>query len=160
MWPFSDFQFGFSSSRSTADLLTIVSDRIAGAFNRSRATRAVALDISKAFDRVWHADLLHKLKSYGISGQIFGLISSFLSNRRLQVVLDGKSSQEYPVNAGVPQGYILGPILFLLYINYLPDDVICNIAIYADDTTLYSKCDQASDLWQQLELASELESDL
>ena len=159
MWPFSDFQYGFRSSRSTADLLTAASDGIARAFNRSVATRAVALDTSKAFDRVWHAGL-HKLKSYGISGQIFGLIPSFLSNRWLRVVLDGKSSQEYPVNAGVPQGSILGPTLFLQYINDLPDDVICNIAIYADDTTLYSKCDQASDLWQQLELASELESDL
>ena len=147
---FSDFQYGFRSSRSTADLLTVVSDRTARAFNRSGATQAVA-------DRVWHAGLLHKLKS---SGQIFGLIFSFLSNRRLQVVLDGKSSQEYPVNAGVPQGSILGPTLFLLYINDLPDDAICNIAIYADDTTLYSKCNQVSDLWQQLELASELESDL
>ena len=133
-----------------------MSDRIARAFNRSGATRAVALDLSKAFDRVWHAGLLHKLKSCGISGQIFGLISSFLSNRRLWVVLDGKSSQEYPVNAGAP----LGPTLFLLYINDLPDDVICNIAICADDTTLYSKCDRASDLWQQLERVSELESDL
>ena len=75
------------------------------------------------------------------------------------MVLDGKSSQEYLVNAAVPEGSILGPALFLLYINDLPD-VICNIAIYDDDTTLYSKCDQASDLWQQLELASELESDL
>ena len=119
----------------------------------------MALDISKAFDKVWHAGLLHKLKSYGISGQIFGLISSFLSNRRLRVVLDGKSSQEYPVNAGVPQGSILGSTLFQLYINHLPDHVICNIAIYTDDTTLYSKYDQASDMWQQLELASELESD-
>ena len=143
---FSDFQYAFRSSRSTADLLTGVSDRIARAFKRSGATRAVALDISKAFDRVWHAGLLHKLKSYGISGQIFGLLSSFFSNRQLRVVLDGKSSQEYPVNAGVPQGSILGPTLFLLYINDLPDDVICDIAIYADDTTLYSKCDQASDL--------------
>ena len=157
---FSDFQYGFRSSRSTADLLTVVSDRIARAFNRSGATQAVALDISKAFDRVWQAGLLHKFKSYGISGQIFGIISSFLSNRRLRVVLDGKSSQEYPVNAGVPQGSILGHTLFLLYINDLPDDVICDIAIYADDTTLYSKCNQAYDLWQQLEVASELESDL
>ena len=76
------------------------------------------------------------------------------------MVLDGKSSQEYPVNAGVPEGSILGPTLFLLYINVFPDDVICNIVIHADDTTLYSKCDQASDLWQQLELTSALESDL
>ena len=129
MWSFSDFQYGFRSSRLTADLLTVVSNRVARIFNRSGAI------------------LLHKLKSYGISGQIFGLISSFLSNRQLQVVLDGKSSQKYPVNAGVPQGSILGPTLFLLYINDLPDDVICDIAIYADDTTLYSKCDRASDLW-------------
>ena len=80
----SNFQYGFRSSQSTADLLTVVSDRIARAFNRSGATRAVALDISNAFDRVWHAGLFHKLKSYEISGQIFGLISCFLSNRRLE----------------------------------------------------------------------------
>ena len=98
---FSDFQYGFRSSRSTADLWTVVSDRIVKAFNRFGATWTAALDISRAFDRVWHPGLLHKRKSYGISGQIFGLISSFLRNRRLQVVLDGKSSQEYPVNVGV-----------------------------------------------------------
>ena len=132
--------------RSTADLLTVVSDRITRAFNRSWATQAVALDISKACDRVWHVGLLHKLKSYRISGQIFGLISFFLNNRQLQLVLDWKSLQEHSVNAGVPEGSILVPTLFLLYINDLPDDVTCDIAIYADDTTLYSKCDQASDL--------------
>ena len=116
------------------------SDRITRVFNRSGATQAVALDISKAFKRVWHAGRLNKLNFDGISGQIFGL------NRLLLVVLDGKSSQEYPVNAGVPQGYIIGPELFLLYITDLPDDVICNITIYADDTTVYCKCDQTSDL--------------
>ena len=57
------------------------------------------------------------------------------------MVLDGKSAQEYPVNAGAPQGFILGPTLFLLYINDLPDDVICNIAVYADDITFFSRCD-------------------
>ena len=118
----------------------------------------MALDISKAFDRVWHAGLLHKLKSYGISGQTFGLIS-FLSNKQLQVVLDGKSLQEYPVNAGVPQGSILSLTVFLRFINDL-SDVACDITIYADATTFYSKWNQASDLWQQLELASEIESDL
>ena len=71
-----------------------------------------------------------------------------------------ESSQEYPVTAGVPEGSILGPTLFLLYINDLPDVIIYDIAIYADDTTLCSKFDQACDLWQQLELASKLESDL
>ena len=98
MWSFSDFQYGFRSSRSTADLLTVVSDRIARAFNRSGATRAVALDVSKAFDRVWDAGLPRKLKFYGISGQTFGLTSSFLSNRLLRVVMNGKSLQEYPAN--------------------------------------------------------------
>ena len=83
MWPFSDFQYGFRSSQSTADLLTVVSDRIARAFKRSGATRAVALDISKTFVGVWHPGLLHKLWSYVIPGQIFGIISSFLSNRCL-----------------------------------------------------------------------------
>ena len=91
--------------------------------------------MSEAFDSVWHAVLLYKLKPYGISGQIFGFVSSFLS-RWLRVVLDGKSAQEYPVNLGVSQGSLLGPTLFLLYIIDLLDDVICDIAIYADDTTL------------------------
>ena len=105
----------------------------------------------EAFDRAWHAGLFHKPKSYEISVQIFGLISSFLSENL---------SREYPFNDRDHQGSILGPILFLLYINDIPDDVICNISIYADDATLYSKFYQRSDLWQQLVLASEFESDL
>ena len=104
---FSNFKKGFRSSWSTADPLTVVSDRSASAFDRSGATWALALDMSKAFGSVWHAGFLHKLKTYGISGQIFVLISFFLSNRWLWMFLDGKSLQEYPVNAGVPQGFIL-----------------------------------------------------
>ena len=107
----------------------------------SGATRVVVLAISNNFSRAWHAGLLHKVKFYGVSSQIFGLISSFLSNTQCQVVLDGKSSQEYPVNAEVSQSSILGPTLFLLYINDLPDDVICNIVICGGDTTPYSKYD-------------------
>ena len=120
-----------------------MSNRTARAFNRSGATPAVAFDISKAFNRAWYAGLLHKLRSYGISCQIFGPISSLLSNTCLPMVLDGKSSQEYPVNAGVLQGPFL--VLHFSYYTF---------------TTLYSKYDQVSDKWQQLELASELESDL
>ena len=112
----------------------------------------MALDISKAFDRVWHAGLLHKLKSYGISGQIFGLISSFLSNRRLRVFW----MKSLHKNIQLMLEFLKAPFLDLLF-SY---DVICDIGICADDTTLYSKCDRAYDLWQQLELASEVESDL
>ena len=98
--------------------------------------------------------------SRGITVRVFVLISSLLSNRQLQLGMDGRYLQEYPVNAGVPQGTILVTTLFLLYIDDLPDDAICNTAIYAYDTTLYCKCDQVSDLWQKLELASERKSDL
>ena len=100
--------------------------------------------LDKSQDRVWHACLLLKLKSYGISGQVFGLIFSFLSIRWLWVVLVWKSSQEYPVR--FRQGSFLGLTRFLLYDIYLPEDVICKIAMYADDTTLISRFDQASDL--------------
>ena len=104
--------------------------------------------------------MLGLLTNLGILSQIFGLISSFLSSEQVRMVLDGKSCQEYSVNTGVPQGSNFGPTLFLLHINDLGDDIICNIAIYADNTTLYSRCDQTSDLWQQLELTFELPSDL
>ena len=101
----------------------------------------MALDTSKAFDRFWHAGLLYRL---------------LLSNRWSQVVLDGK----YPINAGFGQGSILSPTPFLLYINDLSDYVICDTAIYADDTVLLFKFDQAYGQWQTLKLSFELEFDL
>ena len=110
------FQYGF---RSTEDLLTVLSDRIAWGFNSSGATSAVAFDISKVFNRIWHPGVFHKYVFCVISGQIFGLILSFLSNRQLWVAKDGKSLQEYLVNVGVPQDSICGPTFFLLYSNNL-----------------------------------------
>ena len=108
------FFLNFSMVLGLLDLLQIFSQlyliELLGLL-RSGATWAMTLDISKDFDRVWHVGLLHKLKSYRISGQIFGLISLFLSNRQLWGVLDGKSSQEYLVNAEVPQGSIFGPTI-------------------------------------------------
>ena len=103
-------------------------------------TRAVALDISKAFDRIWHAGIFHKHRTCWFSGQIFSLNSLFLSNRQSCMVLNGPSSQESTINAEIPQRSIPGSNLFLLDINYLLDDIICYIsAIFADDTALYSK---------------------
>ena len=107
----SDFQYGFRPSQSTVDLLTVASDRIAGTLNMSGATRAVALDISKAFDRVWHAGLLHKLKSYRISGQMFGLISSCLNNRRLRVFW----MENLHKNIQLMLEFIKGPFLVLTF---------------------------------------------
>ena len=130
---FPEFLYGFRSFSSISDLLTVVSGRIGRAFNRSKA---VALDISKVFDWVWDVGLCQKPKSYGVFGQIFNVFSSFLIKRRLRVIQDENYSQEYPLNAEVPQGSIVGPALLLLYINDLFDDAICNITIYADDATL------------------------
>ena len=125
----------FRSSRLSASLLIVVSDRFSRAFNRSGATWAEVLDIFKVVYKVWHASLFHKLRSYGISDQVVSLICFFLSNRRLHVVLDAKSLLESPVNTTVSEEFILAPTLFALYLNGLPNDVICSIAFYADDTT-------------------------
>ena len=125
-------------------------------------TPAVALDISKAFDKVWHTGLLHKFRSYGVQGDVFAIIASFLRDRKLRVVVDGKSSSDFAVNAGVPQGSIIGPTLFLLFINDLPDDIISKIGIYADDTTLYSCLDEPTGNreFDCVEMAANLQYDL
>ena len=126
----SDMQYGFRHSRSTGDLLSYVTDHISRVLDRQGETRSVALDISKAFDKVWHQGLLTKLRSYGVSGQLHKLVASFLEDRQMSVVLDGQRSSTKCINAGVPQGSILGPTLFLLYINDLPDGIISKLVIY------------------------------
>ena len=101
-------------------------------------TRGVFLDISKAFDRVWHDGLIFKLKSYGISGNVLILVENFLSGRYQRVVLDGQNSEWAEIAAGVPQGSILGPLFFLVYINDLPAEIVSKLKIFADDSSLFS----------------------
>ena len=101
-------------------------------------TRAVFLDISKAFDKVWHDGLIFKLESYGISGPLLGLINSYLANRYQHVVFNGKCSQWSPIGAGLPQGSVLGPLLFVVYINDLVDNIISDAKLFADDTSHFT----------------------
>ena len=153
-----DVQYGFRSARSTADVLTVISHRISEALDSTYDARAIALDISKAFDQVWHKGLLHKLSSYGISGRVHSIIKSFLSGRSMKVVVNGQSSKVHAINAGVPQGSVLGPTLFLIFINDLPDSVIRSfINIFADDTTIYGT---TSKNVNHSDLAPNLSSDL
>ena len=106
--------------------------------NPTLETRAVFLDISKAFDKVWHRGLIHKLESIGISGNLLNLMESFLSERYQRVLNNGQSSEWASIKAGVPQGSILGPLLFLIYINDFSDGIISNVKLFADDTSIFS----------------------
>ena len=100
-------------------------------------TRAVFLDMSKAFDKVWHEGLLFKLKQNGISGNLLNVITNFLYQRKQRAALNGQHSSWTNVQAGVPQGSILGPLFFLIYINDLSDGLTSNPKLFADDTSLY-----------------------
>ena len=115
--------------------------------------RAVFLDISKAFDKVWSQGLLFKLKSIGVEGEMLDILSSFLEDRQQRVTLDGESSDWMDIEAGVPQGSILGPILFLLYINDLIKVVSSDIRIFADDTFIFRivNASSAAELIKDLE---------
>ena len=153
-------QSGFCPGDSTVNQLISIIHTIFKAFdcNPPLDVRSVYLDISKAFDRVWHDGLIYKLKRCGVSGQLLSVLQSFLKDRKQRTVLNGQCSNWGDILAGVPQGAILGPLLFLVYINDLTADLKCNVKLFANDTSLFTVVQQpytaAEDLNHDVELIS------
>ena len=149
-----DKQSGYRRGDSTVKQLISITDEIYKAFDKRHEVRAIFLDISKAFDKVWKDGLIFKLKTIGIEGEVLNILSSFLEDRQQRVTLDGENSDWVSVEAGVPQGSILGPILFLVYINDLIQVVHSDIRIFADDTFIFRIVNPTS----ALELTKDLEA--
>ena len=133
-------QSDFRPGDSTTNQLLYLGDEIHHAFDspESLEVRAVFLDISKAFDKVWHVGLIFKLEQNGMSGGLLKLFGNYLSNRKQRVVLNGSYSEYSIIKSGVPQGFVLGPLLFLIYINDLESNIKSNIKFFADDTMIFS----------------------
>ena len=134
---FSDKQFGFLPGRSTVLQLINLMDKWSEALDNGNTIEVMYLDIQKAFDTVPHKRLLLKLNALGIKGNIWNWIKDFLSVRRQFVKIGATSSAEFPVTSGVPQGSVLGPVLFVIYINDLPTHIKSQILMFADDTKIY-----------------------
>ena len=133
-------QSGFRPGDSCTNQLLSITHNIHSFFDdySSLETRGVFLDMSKAFDKVWHDGLIYKLQNFGISGKLLYLLKDFLSNRSQRVTLNGQYSEWKDVKAGVPQGSILGPLLFLIYINDLSVNLKSTVKLFADDVSLFS----------------------
>ena len=130
-------QSTFRSGDSCINQLLSINHEILNAFDKGLEVRGIFLDISKAFDKVWHDGLTFKLRQNGISGDI-NILRDFLRNRTQRVVLNGQCSSWADVSAGVPQGSILGPLLFLIYINDLSNGLKSECEIFADGSSLFS----------------------
>ena len=139
-------QHGFRDKRSCETQLLALVQELASGVNAKRQTDMAILDFSKAFDKVSHSRLLYKLKWYGVDPITLSWIANFLKDRTQAVVLDGESSTPVPVTSGVPQGTVLGPILFLVYINDLPECITYSkVRLFADDCILYRQIDSQAD---------------
>ena len=124
--------------------------KIYQSFDEGFNVRSVFLDLSKAFDKVWHDDIIFKLKQNGISGNLLNLSPNFLRNRKQRVLLNGQTSSWVDVDAGVPQGFILSPLLILIYINDTGDGISSNAKLFADDTSLFSVVHNANTKTREL----------
>ena len=132
----SDHQFGFRPGHSTLDMLLLFSKQWVEVLNARHEIRAISLDISSAFDTDWHPALLTKLSSYGIQGHLHSWLAEFLSCHNQRVALNGVLSSPHPVQAGVPQGSVLAPVLSLVFINDLSDSLQHPLYLLDDDSTL------------------------
>ena len=131
-------QCGFKTGDSCINQLISITHKIYKSFDDGYEVGGVFLDISKSFDKVWYQGFHNKLRQNGISGELLNTLTDFLHNRTQRVILNGQYFIWTKVEAGVPQGSILGPLLFLIYINYLPDNLASNPKLFADDTSLFS----------------------
>jgi len=131
-------QSGFRPNDSVTNQLISLVESIHSSLDINLDVRSVFLDMSKAFDKVWHEGLLFKLKQNGINGKLIILLEDYLSNRKQRVVLNGSDSSWGMIEAGVPQGSVLGPLLFLIYINDLENGIKSHVKFFADDTSLFS----------------------
>ena len=157
---------GYKSSDSSINQLIYISHKIYESLEKGDDVCLVSLDATAAFDRVWHEGLLYKLKRKHISGQLHEWFKSYLNNRIQRVVIKGQASSWEFVTSGVPQGSILGPLLFLVYIDDIIKDIETNILLYADDTLLLHPINEPNsfhalnndlktlDLWSKLWLVN------
>ena len=130
-------QFGFRQHHSCESQLLVTIDDVTRAINNKLQVDAAVLDFAKAFDKVAHQRLLHKLEYYGVRGKLLIWLEFFLNNRTQQVVVEGQHSTPCSVTSGVPQGSVLGPILFLVYINDVSSNVHSELRLFTDDILIY-----------------------
>ena len=150
----TSLQSGFVPGDSTVNQLVDIYNTFCKAVDEGKEVRAIFCDINKAFDRVWHKGFLIKLQTAGITGNLLSWFTDYLNDRQQRVVLPAGSSSWTPINAGAPQGSILGPLLFLLYINDIVENINSSIRLFADDTSLYIIVDDP------IQAAEQLNSDL
>ena len=131
-------QSGLRPGNSCINQLLSINHEVLSAFDIGLEVQRLFLDVSKAFDKVWLAELIYKLRQNDICRDLINILNGFLTNRKERVVLNGQCSSWVDIRAGVPQGSILGPLLFLIYVNDLPDGLKSECKLFADDTSLFS----------------------